>query len=253
MELFITGHKSGLGKYLVEKSCGKGIDPRITKSVDSELPKVIIHCGYKYPSTVSMTDALSQLEQAKESLRVLLDLNNLQKFIYISSVDVYPNFTDFLYDESTVVDLREIRGIHCFTKLALEEYITKNSRNFLILRPGLMLGKYSRENSITRILSRQISKISLSSESTFNVVSHDSIQEFISLAMSMNLEGLYNLNSSATISLGSVAAMADNSQIEFGKVLYRTPNVNNSKVLEICKSFSKTSREFLEEFIEVSG
>jgi hypothetical protein len=71
--------------------------------------------------------------------------------------------------------------------------------------------------------------------------------------MSMNLEGLYNLNSSATISLGSVAAMADNSQIEFGKVLYRTPNVNNSKVLEICKSFSKTSREFLEEFIEVSG
>ena len=252
MELFITGFNSGLGRFLVKKFNGREFDPRHSKSVTDKTPKNIIHCGYQYPSVHSVTAALSQLENAKESLRVLLEFQGLKKFIFISSVDVYPNSSDIYYDESSKIDLRDIKGIHSLTKLALEEYVMKNSRDFLILRPSLMLGKYSRDNSITRILSGKTSEFSLNSESTFNVISHESVSDFIEIALNLNLGGIYNLTSSSNISLDTVATLAGKKPIEFGSVLYQTPNLVNSKVLRFCKTFSKTSREFLKDYLEMT-
>lgn len=250
MELFITGFNSGLGRFLVEEFAGIKYDPRNIGEIRSTTPKTVIHCGYRYPSVTDAAEAMSQMELAKESLSRISTLAGTIKFIFISSMDVYPYFSNICFDESSSIDLRDIRGVHSFLKLSLEKYVMKNFKNFLILRPALMLGNYIRDNSVTRILTSETCKLTIESNSTFNLISHQSVANFVQVARNLDLTGIYNLTSSTDISLKTVASLAGRQNIEFGKALYQTPRVDNSKVTRYCKDFDKTSEEVLRSYME---
>jgi dTDP-4-dehydrorhamnose reductase len=250
MELFITGFNSGLGKFLVEEFSGVKYDPRNIEQIKSATPKIVIHCGYRYPSVTDAAEALSQMELAKESLSRISTLEGTVKFIFISSIDVYPYFSDICFNESSSINLRDIRGVHSFLKLSLEQYVVNKFKNFLILRPALMLGNYIRDNSVTRILTSETCKLSIESNSTFNLISHQSVADFVQIARNLDLTGIYNLTSSTNISLRTIASLAGRQNIEFGKALYQTPQVDNSKVARYCKDFDKTSEEVLRTYME---
>jgi len=250
MELFITGFNSGLGKFLVEEFSGVKYDPRNIEEIKSAKPKTVIHCGYRYPSVTDAVEALSQMELARESISRISALEGTVKLIFISSIDVYPYSSNICFDESNSIDLRDIRGVHGFLKLSLEQHVMKKFKNFVILRPALMLGDYIRDNSVTRILTSDPCKLSIESNSTFNLISHQSVADFIHIARNLDLTGIFNLTSSTDISLRTVASLAGRQNIEFGKALYQTPQVDNSKVARYCKDFDKTSEEVLRSYME---
>ena len=250
MQFLVTGHKSGLGKFLLEEFGGDKYDPRYAEQPNLVGPKTIIHCGYQYPSVTDASKALSQMELAMESLSRAMSLIGTAKLVLLSSVDVYPYSPNSSYDESSCIDLRDIQGVHGFLKLALEHHVMRNFKNFLILRPALMLGNHIRENSVTRILTSETCDLSIGPNSTFNLITHQSVADFLRVACELDLTGVYNLASSTNLSLASIASLAGRQNVKFGEGLYRTSQVDNSKVSSHCKDFRKTSEEVLLSYME---
>lgn len=249
MDIVITGSGRGLGRFLLKKLGGTECDPRTGKNINSKTPKIIIHCGYKFPSVSSAAEAISDLELAKKTTISLLHMKNIVKFIFISSVDVYPRNRRIHWREDVKIDSRDVLGPHGFLKLALEEIVLENSQNSLILRPSMMLGNSISANSITKIISGENIKLSLTKDSTFNLISHHSIADFIKTAITLDLSGTFNLSSSNNISLEKIAETAGNSKITFGNNSYKTPSLNNRKVVKYCKTFSKSSENILLSYI----
>jgi nucleoside-diphosphate-sugar epimerase len=251
MEIYVTGFKSGLGKFLLEKMDGIKYEPRISNKLISKSQKIIIHCGYKYPSTSNAAEALSQMESEKRTLIQILQEVGLVKMIYISSVDVYPYFENTCFTESAEIDLRDIRGIHGFLKLSLEKLLVETSSNFLILRPSMMLGKFMRSNSVSKIVNGDTTYIPIASNSTFNLISYESVSNFIKIAIESNIEGIYNLCSSTSISLDYISSQFGSGEIEFGTAVYKTPSLSNDKVLKYCEDFKQTSAEVLHDYVKL--
>jgi nucleoside-diphosphate-sugar epimerase len=251
MEIYVTGFKSGLGKFLLEEIGGIKYDPRISNQLNSKAPKIIIHCGYKYPSTSNAAEALAQMESEKRVLKKLLQEEALTKVIFISSIDVYPYFENTCFTENSEIDLRDILGIHGFLKLSLENLLVENTSNFLILRPSMMLGKFMRGNSVSRIVGSDTSHIPIASNSTFNLISHQSVADFINIAIKLNIYGIFNLCSSTNISLDFISSQYGRKKIKFGTTVYKTPILSNSKVLNYCDAFNRSSAEVLNEYVKL--
>lgn len=184
LKCFITGIKSGLGKYLHEHIGGDGLHRET----------VIIHAAHKYisekldsnwGSNIGLTFGLTQLPH--------------KKFIFISSIDV---------DRDTE---------NGKNKQASEEVVKKFAKNYLIIRPSLILGKYQRPNTVSRIKSGERFKTTLSGESEFYYVYNEEILEFIKTAIEQDLTGTLTMGLNDKVKLKE---LAKEGQVEFGAYLY---------------------------------
>lgn len=111
------------------------------------------------------------------------------------------------------------------------------------------LGKYSRKNSLIRILEEKNCLLTLSGDSRFNYVLHSDILDFIKFSIKHDLKGIYNLASCENITLLEVAELFGK-RVEFGKYHYDVGNINNDKISSIFRAFKKTSKEVILQFVE---
>lgn len=232
MDILITGTSSGLGKYLLRKIPSEKYNRNFPNSFENKKFDLIIHAACGMPKINECFDDYHLYQ--KKILDNLLKLS-FEKFIFISSIEaseVNSTFSDY-----------------ALNKIKLEKIIMKNLSNFLIIRPTLLLGPDMRFNQILKIATKSKSKLSLSPESSFNLIYYSDILPFIKGEFS----GVINLMSKNNVTLGEVAKYFD-SLPNWGKYKYVTPipseinsYVSNSKGITI-NSIDRFSK-----FISIKG
>src|SRR4030043_2310459 len=93
MKILVTGNKSGLGKYLFENLNGIGWDKNTSAKTRQKIIKkgvdIIIHCAFNSSREVTDDSVFSYIEDNIFLTKELASIPH-KKFIFFSSVDVYP-------------------------------------------------------------------------------------------------------------------------------------------------------------------
>lgn len=238
----ITGTSSGLGKYLHDNLGGISLhrDKIQKKSVE-----IIIHCAFNSDREPKNLD-----QYYKDNVLLTEELTKIahEKFIFISSVDVYPKNAN-RHVEDEIVDVKNAEGLYAKTKLLSEDVVKKNCPNFLILRCSALLGKDSKKNSLIKIIKDDNPTLTLSEKSIFNYIFHSDVLSFIKLAIEKDLQGIYNLASSKNITLKEVSTLFKK-KVTFGNFIYSVGYIDNSKATSVTTSFEKTSEEVIRQFLK---
>lgn len=251
MKILVTGTKSGLGKYLFENIGTVGLDRDTSfgsrEKIKKEGADIIIHCAFNSSREVT-SESLFPYFEDNVLLTKELTLVPHKKFIFFSSVDVYPkNETIHLEDE--IIDLNSVEKIYGITKLISESIVKNYCQNYLILRGSAFLGTYSRKNSLIKIIEDKKCAITLTGDSEFNYVLYSDILDFLKIAIKKNFKGIYNLASFRNITLSEIAKIFGK-KVRFGKYHYSVGKINNRKISSISTAFRKNSREVIKQFIK---
>ena len=114
-EFLIAGHRSGLGKYLYDNLGGIGFDRAISssefESVRSKGVDVIIHCAFNSVREVNSKNLYSYLSDNVFLTKKLTKIPH-KKFIYISSVDVYPKNNQKHSEDESRFFCKSLNQIH---------------------------------------------------------------------------------------------------------------------------------------------
>ena len=251
MKILVTGSASGLGRYLKEEFNAVGFTraDSVRDLKSSERFDMIVHCAFSSERNPSETDIYSYIE---DNLLLTYELTQLdtRKFVYISSIDVYPQ-NGFLHSEDEVISLQADQTDYGRIKLFSEAIVRKRCRNHLIIRPGLLLGKYTRNNNLVRLLTDASCQLSLSADSSFNCVTYHSIWSLIREAWQRDFSGIYNAVSNDRIVLKELAESGDR-KIEFGRYPYKTAQISNLKAAAVCNEFNRSSLEAIRDYLNHS-
>lgn len=240
----ITGSSSGLGKYFHDQLGGSAFYRDDTNVEETE---ILIHCAFNRARGINSKNLYQYLFDNVFLTKKLAKISH-KKFIYISSVDVYPK-NNKKHSENEVIDINQISGVYAITKVMSESLIQNLCPNFLILRCSALLGRDSRENSLIKIIKEENPTLTLSAKSVFNFILHKDVLEFVKIAIEKNLQGVYNLSSSKNITLFQIAELLGK-KVSFGTYIYNVGDIDNKKVSKLLPSFKKTSREVINEFMK---
>ena len=250
MRILTSGVFSGLGKYIHENLGGTDLtrdtSPEDMEEIENSGVDVIIHCAFNSRRGINSDSLYYYLEDNVLFTKKLVSIPH-KKFIFLSSVDVYPNGVG-THPEDEIIDMDSISGIYRITKLMSESIVKTHCVNYLILRGTALLGKYSRKNSLIKIIEDDKCILTLSSDSRFNYVLHSDILDFIKFSIDHDLKGIYNLASSENVTLLEVANILGK-KVKFGNYLYDVGNIDNSKISYVFPVFKKTSKEIITKFI----
>lgn len=241
-DFLITGLSSGLGKYLHDNLGGVPFNRKVIKDEETE---IIIHCAFDRTRGINSQNLYQYLSDNVFLTKRLTKIPH-RKFIYISSIDVYPQNNEKHFEDE-VIDIDQVSNIYAFAKLASESLIQNLCPNFSILRCTTLLGKDSKENSLIKIIKENHPTLTLSADSLFNYILHKDVIEFIKLAIEKDLQGIYNLSSSENISLSEVANLLKR-KVNFGNYMYNVGYIDNTKASAIFSAFKKSSKEVMAEF-----
>lgn len=250
MKILISGINSGLGKFLYSYFKCDGIGR------GDSLPfceyDVIIHCAVKTTKKVLYSEISSYIDDNIALTERLLSVPN-KKFIYISTVDVYPKYPlEYMWNENDQLGFNvgtpEL-SFYSVTKLISESLVTAKSSSYLILRCAALLNPFSSSNTTTMKILHG-SNVSLSGNIKYNYVLASDVAKFIELSLSNDLCGIYNIASLNYISLLDVAKLSENNVIFGDYKYYHLGRASNKKVCEVAPFFNKTSENAVCQFIK---
>lgn len=248
--LLTTGTLSGLGRHIHEKFGGSSWT-RDTPLKDRQKIKtfgvdVIVHCAFNSSRSVSSNNLYVYFTDNVLLTQELVAIPH-KKFIFLSSIDVYPKQPK-LHSEDEVIDVNKVSGIYGITKLLSESLVKSHCHDHLVLRCTSLLGRNSRKNSLIRLSGEESYVLTLTSNSRFNYILHSDVSDFIQLAIRNDIQGIYNAASSSDITLQEIADMLGR-QVNFGTDHYDVGDIDNSKITAIFPKFKKTSKDVIDEFI----
>ncbi|MDD9950723.1 MAG: NAD-dependent epimerase/dehydratase family protein [Zetaproteobacteria bacterium] len=255
MSILVTGVSSGLGKYLYEAIGDIGIHREnshlITKAQsEGQVFELIIHCaantrrpqkiselyGY-YCDNIQLTENLTRLKH--------------KKFIYISSVDVYPS-SHHLHQESTKIapDLLCQNGsTYALSKAFAESIVHAKAACPTIFRCASLLGKYSQSNNLSKICSQDDCQLSLAAESELNFITYQEVLKSIQAVTQARLKGVFNLCSSENIKIHEICTLA-HSPAKFGSHIYNVGKICNKRISKLVDSFYLPSTVKLQSYLK---
>jgi len=249
MSLLTTGVNSGLGKHLYKKLGGDFITRDTDVEKYSRLKHngvdQIIHCAVNSSRNVHSNNVYDYVSDNVLLTKRLTSIPH-SKFIFISSVDVYPKNRN-IHDEDEIINTDDIKGIYGMTKLISESIVEKHCTNYAILRCSSLLGQYSRKNNTLKILDADPCELSVTADSLFNYVLHTDVESLISYILKTDIQGIFNVAAARNIAISDVAKLS-NKSVKYGTFHYDVGLINNSKITNICKSFEKTSEQTILQF-----
>ena len=216
-KILITGTSSGLGKFLYEKLDGAQKFDRNNLSPTTPT-NIIIHCGWEY----GKPNTQYYIQDAIELFQILSKISHI-KFIFLSTIDIYPKNNTIHYEEE-LIDPRNILGIYGLGKFIVEKFVEKLP-NYTILRLSSLLGKYTLNNNIKRLSRYEDIDISLDSE--FNFITYEQVLHFINLIILKDIKGIYNIASKTNIILRNI-----NELVFDGTYIYKCGHISNTKLVK---------------------
>ncbi len=243
-KILVVGATRGLGHFLSTELNSMVYNRNTSKEemrkIENTLFDMIVYCASN--PLKKETDRSSELflEQIN-LLKTILKLN-YKKFIFISSVDVYPSQRR-IWSETDNFDKENISSLYGVLKKTSEELISDSCKNFLILRCSSLLGADSVDGVIDRL---KVGKsLSTKKTSRYNFITYDQVKTVI---LMKKLSGILNLSSSESVELSEIAMLL-NYRGDFGEFEYIVPRVNNDKAKSLGIGFEKSSKEILVEFL----
>ena len=191
---------------------------------------VIIHCAYDRSSLGGHENIYDQI---KSNISLVEDLCKLKHkcFIFFSSIDVYPS--DFEGTTSNFkIGSQELLSKHAFFKILGESIVLSKAKQYLILRPSLMIGKDARANTLVNIIRGYKGPFSLTKSSRFNLITHDQVWCCLNAALATDKRGIMNLCSGLELSLDQVARKVGNKKVLWGNFKYSTPQIKDSNAVK---------------------
>ena len=251
MRLLITGARSGIGRHIHENLGGVAFMRETADEVLHELKKegtdVIIHCAFNSEKDISSKSLYRYFHDNIMLTDKIVSIPH-KKFIFFSTVDIYPKNYE-MHREDEVISADNVDGIYAVTKLISESIVKKRCSDYLIMRPTTLVGRYSRKNTLLRIIEEYNGDLHLSGNSMFNYVLHSDVLDFIKFSIKKDIQGTYNIASSDNIKLSEVASSLDRT-VHFGHHLYSVGNISNSKVTSVFPALNKSSQSVLHQFTE---
>jgi dTDP-4-dehydrorhamnose reductase len=227
----VTGIKSGLGKYLYENLPDvHGLDRGGFNLIKDEDYDTIIHCAFnKAQSPVDIGDYYGYLD---DNILLTQDLLKLKykKFIYISTIDVYPT---------------TLSTYGLFKRFA--ESIVKQKPGTIILRCSMILGDNTKPNHITK-LKDGIDRLALSGESKFNYILNSDILKFVESYSLRCPEGIMDFVSNESAKLSDVAAIISPST-ELLSYTYDADHKWVNPIYDTYTEFDKSSMDNLNQYL----
>lgn len=250
MRLLTTGTSSGLGKYIYENLGGIGLT-RTTSSEEIEKVRndgidTIIHCASNSGRGIDSEHIYHYIEDNVFLTKKLVSFPH-KKFIFLSSVDIYPKGTMY-HSEDEIIDIDSVKGIYGISKIISESIVKTHCKNYVILRCSSLIGKYSRKNSLIRIIENRSCTLTISSNSIYNCVLYTDLLDFITFSIDHDIKGIYNTVSSENVVVSEIVEILKK-KAKFGTYFYNVGNIDNSKISTIFPSFKKTSREIVTQLI----
>jgi len=256
MRTLISGIHSGLGKHLHEQWKSIGLDRDNFEKVSSEVSHsgvdLIVHCAFNSAKEVSSETLYSYYNDNVLLTDRLLAIPH-KKFVYISTVDLYPKAdpknAELKHSEENAIALAEPLAIYPTTKLLSESLVREKSKNFVIVRPTTLLGKHSRKNTLKKLAEDANPEVFLSADSVFNLVLHSDIAAFIELATQKDARGIFNLASSNNVLLSDLA-LGLGKKLKYGSHRYQVANVSNAKASQIYPELNRSSSDTFKLFLD---
>ncbi len=248
MKILVTGALSGLGLYLQKLLNADALTRKtsLKQVVGNKKYDVIIHCAAN--SNIGYDD-LSIAKFVEDNIILTQRLLEIPHgyFIFISSVNVYPDRVDC--SEDLNINLSDLQDGYSIAKLMSESLVQASSKNVLILRPTAMLGAYSRPNSLIKLFTDNPSQLSLSANSIFNYILHEDVGKFIKGCIEKRICGIFNLASLDNVILSDIVKKYHLKNITFGEHTYKTGKINTSKAMIENPIFSKTSMQVVDYYL----
>jgi nucleoside-diphosphate-sugar epimerase len=251
MKILTIGTTSGLGRHMHESLGGIALNTNTSVEEREALKKtgvdVIVHCAF---NPLMAVDSNTLFGYIKDNVLLTEEVVSIPhgKFVYVSSVDVYPKVSG-MHSEEEIIEIDSVDNLYGITKLMSEAIVRGRSDNYLILRSSAMLGKHSRKNSLIRMVEEDECVLSLSGDSRMNYVLHTDVSDFIRLSIDNNLNGIYNMTSSEDITLLEVADLLGR-KVKFGSYVYDVGDIDSNRARSVSPAFNKTSREVIEQFVK---
>lgn len=239
--LLITGSAKGLGKHLHSKLGGLGLTRENSSDIleSNSSFSTIIHCAFSDPLHTAKTENISLTKS-------LLNLK-CDKFIFVSSTDIYPD-DDKLHSEDETINDSAFRSEYAEQKIQCERLILNSHSSALIIRPVTLLSKNLKSRNLQRLLNDHQPSLSLTEESTLNFVTEEEILSFIQIAQNNNLSGTYNIARNEAASLHDLAN-AVGKKVNFGSFRYNVGRMTNKKALTYLPSLNESALSFFKKWL----
>lgn len=251
--ILVTGTASGLGKHCAEYFHAVPYTRQtdfdaILKRAKNKPFNAIIHAAFDAKPGVDTNRLYRYLNDTILLTKKLIQIPH-EKFIFISSIDVYPKKNESRCIETDAISLDEVGTLYAVSKLISESIVQNETENALIIRCSALLGKDAKKNSLMKIIALENAALTLSPQSTFNYILHTDMSHFIEKAIQQDLRGIYNLAASSRVSLKEIETHFSR-QVSFGQYTYTTPEINNEKACAIASCFRRNSMENIELFLK---
>jgi len=251
--ILVTGTLSGLGRHIHETLGGISWTRQLPSSKDrNEIKRVgvdiIIHCAVNACRSIDV-DSDILCGYLADNVLLTEEMVSIphKKFIYFSTTAVYPRQLS-VFQEDQVIKVDAVSGVYAITKLMSEAIVKQYCPNYLILRCVAPLGKYSRKNSLMRILDDEPCTLTLAADSTFNYILHSDVADFVYCAIQADIQGIFNVASRDNLTLAEIAGRYGK-KVNFGGYHHDIGNADNTKISMIFPVFRKTSQEVITQFI----
>lgn len=238
----VTGARAGLGLYLRGRLGGAGLTRRNAaaqlRRLSREGVDVIVHCAANAKPAAPDADLYGFVDDNILLTERLTKIPH-RRFVFISTVDVYPRGARGR--ENTPVRADRARSLYAASKLMSEAIVGRKARRPLILRAGSLLGGRT-SGSLAR-LARGEKSVSLKADSRLNCVLHSDVADFIALALERGLGGVYNAVSAKPMTVRQAARAAGCKKPAFGRFRYDVGEVDGRKIAAVAPAFRRTSLE----------
>ena len=240
-DVLVTGSAKGLGNYLHNKLGGLGLTRENSSDIlrSNSTFSTIWHCAFSNPQQIATAE---NIELTKKLLKL-----KCNKFVFISSCDVYPENHN-LHSESDAIDESSLRSDYGKQKLQCEHLVFSTHPDALVIRPTTMLSDHIRSRNIQRLLNDREPVLSLTESSTLNLIASEEVLRFVEIAQKNNLSGIYNLARSEAVSIGDLAR-ALNKKCSFGDFSYNVSFISNKKAVAYLPSLDESSLNFFKKWI----
>lgn len=239
-KILITGSKSGLGKFLAKELNTYNnklflLNRKNYKVIKKQFYDFIIHCAGKRPIYSENNEVYNYYKDNIKLTEKIVELK-YKKIIFFSTIDVYEKNLK-IKKENKKININKLNGIYSLTKLISENIISKNSKNYLILRVPTLIGQTMKTTSIYKILKQKTDFIPYSKKSSFNLVDYETILKIINFWLTHNFRGIFNVASEKNIKIADISRGVN----LFGKNDYDVGNICINKIKKINKSFVENS------------
>lgn len=251
MKLAVLGAKGLLGSDLVNYlSEIFDITPITRQNYDSKKGKkfdLFINANGNSKRYWALQNVYQDFESSTQSVYKTLFDFKFEKYIYISSVDVYPDPSGVNTTlESDRIDITK-QNVYGFHKYLSEQIVRKNIAKWLILRPSSILGNKLNKGPIYDVLNRKPLFITL--DSRLQYITTKAISDLIVNLHALKVTNeIFNVGGIGTYDFADIQSLTNNKVSVSREAKKQQYEMDINKVKKIYPSLL-TSEDYLKRFL----